>query len=119
VAKLQVRGAGALDKKLRALAGEIRKAAKEAVDDETRETAGDLRRAAPYLSGELQDSIQEERANGGLTGIVAITAEHADEVIHGTSTMPARDFVTPVVADIRRRFPARVRAAVKKRIGGT
>jgi HK97 gp10 family phage protein len=117
VAKIRIKGADVLSKKLRALPEEIRKGAEEAVEDEIRETGDDLQRAAPYLSGELRDSIQEEREQGGLSGRVVITAEHADEVVYGTSSMEARDFVTPVVNRVRRRFPDRVRDAVKKEIG--
>lgn len=116
MAKFRVRGADQLTKRLRALPEEIRKGAEEAVEDEIRETGDDLRRDAPYLSGELQESIQEERDQGGLSGRVAITAEHADDVIYGTSSMEARDFVTPVANRVRRRFPDRVRDAVKKEI---
>lgn len=118
MAKIRVRGADALSRKLRALPEQIRRGAREAVEDEIRETGDDLRRAAPYLSGELQDSIQEERTKSGLSGRVVLTAEHADDVVYGTSSMEARDFVTPVANKVRGRFPDRVRDAVKKEMGG-
>lgn len=118
MAKVRIKGADVLSKKLRALPEEIRRGAKVAVKAETHETAQDLRRDAPVLSGELRKSIQEERTKGGLSGRVVITAEHADEVIYGTSSMEARDFVTPVANKVRERFPDRVRDAVKKEIGG-
>lgn len=111
--KIHVKGMDVLEAKLRALPEVVERAAKSAVHDETHEDAQDLRRGAPVLSGTLRDSIQEERLKGGLVGRAAITADYGRYVVHGTSDTPANDFVTPVVSKTRRRFPDRLRAAVK------
>lgn len=108
-----IHGLPELEKKLKALPEVIKKAGKRAVKAETEDAADDLRRGTPVLSGELRRSIQAEIARKGLGGIAAITAEHATYVIHGTSKQHANDFVTPVIARVRRRFPDRLEAEVK------
>jgi len=116
--KVRIKGADVLDKKLRRLPEVVEAAAKKATKDETHETAQDLRRLAPVLSGDLRKSIQEEIAKKGMVGRAAITADYAKFVIHGTSDTPANDFMTPVEASVRRRFPDRLRDAVRAKLKG-
>jgi len=113
VAKVKIKGLDQLEKKLRALPEVIDRAARRTIHEETNEAAQDLRRGAPVLSGDLRRSIQAEIAKKGLAGIAAVTAKHATYVIHGTSKQDANDFVTPVIARVRRRFPDRLVAEVK------
>jgi HK97 gp10 family phage protein len=117
VAKVTIKGEAELMRKLRKLPDVLERALKEAVKDETEETADDLRRDTPVDDGELLDSIQGEILDHGLTGRAALTARHAQFVIHGTSDTPANDFVTPVVADVRRRFPQRVTKEINRQLG--
>jgi HK97 gp10 family phage protein len=112
VGKVTIKGLDQLERKLKQLPDVLERALKRAVKGETEEIADDLRRDAPVDEGDLRDSIQAETLNKGLTGRAAITAAHAGYVVHGTSDTPANDFVSPVEADARRRFPDRVRREV-------
>lgn len=111
--KLKIKGQKELERKLRGLPEVIERAARRTIKIETHEAAQDLRKHAPVLSGDLVRSIQEEIAKKGLAGVAAITAKHATYVIHGTSKQDANDFVTPVIARVRRSFPDRLVAEVK------
>lgn len=115
MAKVRIKGEAELYAKLKALPAKIAEVERRTVKAEVNETAQDLRRAAPVLSGDLRDSIQEEtvKAKSGAAGRVAITARHAEFVIHGTSDTPANDFVTPVVQRAEDRFPKRLREEVQ------
>jgi HK97 gp10 family phage protein len=109
VAKVRIKGEEELMRKLRRLPELLEKAERTAVKDETHEMATDIRRGAPVDSGDLRDSTQEELLKHGMTGRAAVTIGYAEFVVHGTSTTPANDFMTPVVNRTRRRFPDRVR----------
>jgi HK97 gp10 family phage protein len=113
VAKVQIKGLAELGRKLKALPEVVERAARAAVKEEVGEAADDLRRFAPVKSGELRRSVQEEIAKKGLSGTAAVTARHAEFVVHGTSDTPANDFVTPVVNAVRRRFDDRFVDRVK------
>lgn len=115
--KVTIKGLDELERKLKALPDVVERAVKRAIKDETDEVANDLRRDAPVDEGDLVESIQEEILEEGLTGRAVITARHATFVVHGTSDTPANDFITPVEADARRRFPARVEREVLKELG--
>jgi HK97 gp10 family phage protein len=107
VAKVKIEGLAELEKKLKRLPEVVERAAQAAIRGETDEAAEDLRRDAPVKEGDLRDSVQAEIEKGGLGGVAAVTARHAEFVVHGTSDTPANDFVTPVINDVRRRFPER------------
>jgi HK97 gp10 family phage protein len=113
---INIKGEGELYAKLRKLPEVIDKVNRRAVKDETDAIANDLRASAPVDTGELRDSIQEEILERGMTGRAAITARHAEFVIHGTSDTPADDFVTPVENDARARFPKRLTAELNEEI---
>lgn len=113
MAKVRIKGERELYAKLAKLPDRIDAANRRAIREQTDDTADDLRRNAPVLSGDLRRSIQEELLNKGLTGRAAITARHAQFVIHGTSDTPANDFVTPVVVRTEHAFPRRLRAEIK------
>lgn len=113
MAKIRIKGEAELYRKLKHLPELVDKANRRAVKGQTHETAQDLRRHAPVLTGELRDSIQEELLNRGLTGRAAVTARHAEFVIHGTSDTPANDFVTPVIVRTERQFPDRLRDEIR------
>lgn len=113
---IRIKGEKELYAKLAKLPELIEAAEKRAVKAETNDTANDLRRNAPVLSGDLKESIQEEILNKGMTGRAAITARHAEFVIHGTSDTPANDFVTPVINRTEDRFPRRLRDEVQAEI---
>jgi hypothetical protein len=114
--KIRIKGAEVLDAKLRRMPAAFESGSREAVREEVHETAEDLRREAPVLSGNLRDTIREQVAKKGLTGSARITAKYAEFVIHGTSKQEANDFVTPVSLAAERRFPDRLRAAVRAQI---
>jgi HK97 gp10 family phage protein len=116
VAKIQIKGEAELIAKLKRLPEALKAAERRAVKAQTEDTAQDLRWGAPVLSGDLQESIQEEILNDGLTGRAAITARHAEFVIHGTSDTPANDFVTPVIARTERDFPDRLREEIQSEL---
>lgn len=107
MAKVEIKGLADLERKLKAMPELVERAARAAVKGETHEAADDLRRHAPVDDGELRDSIQAEIQKGGLAGVAAVTARHAEFVVHGTSDTPANDFVTPVINAVRRRFDDR------------
>lgn len=107
MAKVEIKGLGDLERKLSKLPEVVQRAAKAAVKGQVHESAQDLRRHAPVDDGELRDSIQEEIKSGGLAGVAAVTARHAEFVVHGTSDTPANDFVTPVTVRARHDFPDR------------
>jgi len=107
VARVEIKGLAELERKLKALPEVIEAAAREAVKEEAQEAANDLRRLAPVKDGDLRRSIQAEVEKRGLAGIAAVTARHAEFVVHGTSDTPANDFVTPVINLVRRRFDDR------------
>ncbi len=111
--KVRIVGADELDRKLQRMPEQVREGARRAVREEVDETADDLRRDAPVLTGNLRDSIKKRIAKKTLSGTVAITAKYAEFVIRGTEDTPANDFVTPVTEDTRRRFPDRLREAVR------
>jgi HK97 gp10 family phage protein len=113
VGKVRIRGEKELYAKLSHLPEAIAAAERRAVKAETIDTAQDLRRNAPVDTGALKDSIQAEILKGGLTGRAAITAPHAEFVIHGTSDTPANDFTQAVIARTEARFPRRLRDEVK------
>jgi len=116
VAKVRIRGEKELYAKLARLPEAVDAANRRAVKGQTHETAQDLRRHAPVDTGELRDSVQEEITNKGLTGRAAVTARHAEFVVHGTSDTPANDFVTPVIARTESRFPKRLRDEVREEL---
>lgn len=107
MAKVQIKGLAELEKKLGQLPEIVERAARAAVEGEVDEAVEDLRASAPVDEGELRDSTQGEISKNGLDGTAALTAGHATYVVAGTSEMPARDFVTPVIIDVRQRFPDR------------
>jgi HK97 gp10 family phage protein len=115
--KVKIRGADVLGKRLRELPRVATKAARETVREETNDIANDMRRGAPVDEGELVKGIQEELLEKGLTGRAVSTARHTTFVVHGTSRMPARDFMTPVAVRSRKRFPKLLRAKVDKALG--
>lgn len=115
--KVRIFGAEELDRKLQRMPEQMREGAREAIADEVAETREDLWQAAPVLSGNLRESIKERLAKKALSGTVAITAKYAEYVVRGTEDTRANDFVTPVVEDVRRRFPDRLRAAVELQVG--
>lgn len=105
---ISIKGQTELARKLKKLPGALEAAFKRAIEGEVDETVENLREDAPVKDGDLRDSIQGEVAKDGLTGVAAITARHAQFVVHGTSDTPANDFVTPVENDVRERFPERM-----------
>ena len=117
-AHIKIKGQKELREKLRKVPKRVKAAEARAVKAQTHQTAEELRRDAPRDTGELERSIQEEISNKGMTGTAAITARHAEFVIHGTSRMAANDFVTPVINRTRRQFPKRVRKELEKELGG-
>ena len=86
-------------------------AATEALGEELDAVAEDMRDGAPYLTGDLRDSVEVE--NTGLEGTVAATDEAADPQEHGTSRHPAQPFAGPAAATAEGRFPDRVADAVR------
>lgn len=113
MAKVEIKGLAELERKLKALPEIVERAARAAVKEEAEEAANDLRRLAPVKDGDLRRSIQAEIAKKGLSGIAAVTARHAEFVVHGTSDTPANDFVTPVINAVRRRFDDRFAEKIK------
>lgn len=107
MARVEIKGLAELERKLKALPEIAERAARAAIKAETHEAANDLRRLSPVKEGTLRDSIQAEIEKKGLAGVAAVTARHAEFVVHGTSDTPANDFVTPVINAVRRRFPDR------------
>lgn len=107
MAKVVIRGLADLEKKLGQLPEVVERAARAAIEGEVDEAVEDLRAGAPVDEGDLRDSVQGEIAKKGLGGTAAVTARHAEFVVHGTSDTPANDFVTPVINDVRERFPDR------------
>lgn len=102
--------------KLRELPGKLEAAERRAVQAEVVEAAQDVRRDAPVLSGALRDSVQSEVLKGGLSGRVAVTARHAQFVLHGTSDTVANDFVAASIARAQQRFPKRLRDELRDEI---
>jgi HK97 gp10 family phage protein len=117
VAKVEIKGLAELERKLKALPEVVELAARAAVKAEVGESADDLRRLSPVKDGDLRRSIQEEIQNRGLAGVAAVTARHAEFVIHGTSDTPANDFVTPVINMVRRRFEDRFADEARAQLG--
>lgn len=107
MARVEIKGLAELERKLSRLPELVERAAKSAVKAEVDEATEDLRAYAPVDEGDLRDSVQGEITDGGLGGVAAVTARHAEFVVHGTSDTPANDFVTPVINATRRRFPDR------------
>lgn len=114
---IRIEGDKELLRLLRKLPEQIEGAVIETITDEVRQTTLDLREDTPVLSGELRDSTQGEVDRKNLAGTVAITARHAEFVIHGTSKQPANDYVTPVENRVRRRFPERLETNVTAALG--
>jgi HK97 gp10 family phage protein len=110
---IRVEGLPELEKKLRALPLGVTAAAGRAVKGETEETGGDVRRGAPVKTGHLRDSVQAEYDEATLSGTVAVTADYAKYVEHGTDDTSAQPFIQPAAQVTRRRFPRRVKREVK------
>lgn len=108
-----VRGMDELVRKLKALPAVVEAASKISVKAETEETADDMRRGAPFLHGELRESIGAEFDAKTITGRATATSKHAGFVEHGTSDTPAQPFVGPAASRARRRFPGRVENDLK------
>lgn len=108
MAKIEIKGLAELERKLKKMPELVEAAAKRAVKGQVDEATEDLRQGAPVKDGDLRDSVQGEIEKGGLAGVAAVTARHAEFVVHGTSDTPANDFVTPVINTVRRHFPDRL-----------
>lgn len=108
MAKVEIKGLADLERKLKRMPELVEAAAKRAVRGQVDEAVEDLRQGAPVDEGDLRDSVQGEIDKGGLAGVAAVTARHAEFVVHGTSDTPANDFVTPVINTVRRHFPDRL-----------
>jgi hypothetical protein len=96
---------------IRTAGSEAQAAASAAVGDETEAVAEDMRAGAPFLTGDLQESIAAE--HDGLAGRAAATDEAAEHQEHGTSRHPAQPFAGPAALTSESRFPDRVTDAVK------
>ena len=112
-ARVRIRGDVELKRKLLRLPGRVQEGAKLAVKEERHEIAENLKMRAPVLSGQLRESIRERTARRGMSGRVAITADHAEYVIYGTSKQEANDFVTPEMLIAEKRFPERARKIIR------
>lgn len=108
--QVTIKGLAQLEKKLGRLPRAIDEAAREAVKEEVHETAVDMRRLAPKLTGELAASVQEEIAEGGLSGTVSPRARHATFVNDGARGIPPQPFATAAGKLSRRRFRKRTEA---------
>jgi hypothetical protein len=107
--KITVKGMDVLQKRLAELPEVVQEAARRAVHDETEDVAAQMIRDAPYDTGYLAHHIQTEFSDEGLTGKAASTADYSKDVVYGTSTHKAVDFMTPASETSRRRFPERVK----------
>lgn len=105
--QVTIKGLAQLEKKLGRLPRAIDEAAREAVKEEVHETAVDMRRLAPKLTGELAESVQEEIAEGGLSGTVSPRARYATFVNDGARGIPPQPFATAAGKLTRRRFRKR------------
>lgn len=110
---IRIEGLAALEAKLRALPFGVTAASARAVKGETDETTDDVKRGAPVKTGHLRDSTQGEYEESTLTGTVAVTADYAKYVEHGTDDTAAQPFIQPAAEVTRKRFPKRVKAEVK------
>lgn len=106
--KVTIAGIKSLERKLGKLPAVVEDGLREAVKAQLKATAEDERQLAPRDTGELADSIQTETADGGLGGIVAVTADHATYVNNGTRDTPAQPFATAAAKLARKQFPDRV-----------
>jgi hypothetical protein len=105
-----------LQEKLREATSKARKAALLAVVAEVDAVRDDAVSAAPRDTGALEAGIQGRTL--GLDGEVRSTARHGGFVEHGTFKDAARPYMAPAAEVSRKRFPARVAAAVKVRLEG-
>jgi HK97 gp10 family phage protein len=109
-----IRGMDELARKLKALPEVVEAAARKSVKAETEEVADDMRMNAPFLTGELRESIGAEFNPKTITGRATATSRHAVFVENGTSDTPAQPFAEPAAERARRRFPDRAKADLKE-----
>ena len=113
MAKVRIKGEAELFAKLKHLPEAVAHARRRAIDAQLDETAWDVRDDVPVDTGDLRDSVQEERSKDGSSGKVVVTARHATFVLHGTSDTPAQDFMTPAIRRAEHQFPLRVKDEVR------
>ncbi len=117
---LTIRGVKQLEKKLGRLPRTIDDASRQAVREQVHETGADMRRLAPKLSGELAESVQEEIAEGGLSGTVSPRARYASFVNDGARGVPPQPFATAAAKLARKQFRKRtetITAEALRRLG--
>lgn len=108
---VKVEGLDRLAAKLDRLPAGMLRGAESAVAATTDAVRDLMRDAAPVDTGELRDSIQAEHS--GLSGTVAATAGHADDVEFGTSKMAEQPFATPAAEQGRAILVEQVREHVR------
>lgn len=107
-------GAGRLAKKFPQLKETFRTIAKEEIAQGVSDIARTARINAPYLSGELADSIGEFLSKDGLAGGVAANAPHARAVELGTEDTAAQPYLFPAAEAERKRIVRRTGNRMRK-----
>lgn len=118
--KVEITGIKALAKKLGLAEEQINSAARRTV----KETAEGVKKRAkdlvPVESGRLQRSINASYSSNGLQAEVKNTnnqAYYGQFIEYGTSSRPARPFMTPAAEGQRRKIKRRLEQHVKKELG--
>lgn len=110
--KVRIEGMDRLLEKLERLPEVIDNVAGDALKEISEDGADDVRANAPVLSGNLKRSVQAESPKGKKVQI-AITADYAQYVIHGTSRQNANDFTALPIAHLEVSGPKTLYTHVK------
>ena len=104
---LEVTNVHEVREKIAMLPEEVENRISAALDDALDAVATEARDLVPKDTGELHDSIHEERITT-LTGFVRATARHAPFIEFGTSSIVATPYMFPAIERERRVFRQRV-----------
>lgn len=115
---VSIRGLEKLRVKLGALPKHVDAAGRRTVKKETDDVANDMRAHAPVKTGDLKAGIQAEYDDKNIEGRAVSTARHTEFVVHGTSKMPAQDFMTPAAVRSQGRFRRRLIKQINQEMKG-
>ncbi len=116
---IRVEGADQLRRQLAELPERIRKAARAAIADAAAAVQADAQAEVPVESGALRAGIQTRITGDGLSAEVGVFDRdlyYGAFIEFGTSSIPARPFMTPAAEAERAELSDRIRRATKGRL---
>lgn len=116
---IRVEGAGKLRATLKGLPGTVRKAAQDAIADSAQAIKADGRAGSRVDTAHLRDGVAIRRDADGLGARIGVFDDdlyYGQFQEFGTSSIPAKPFMTPAAESERRRLPGRIERAIKSKL---